>query len=813
MMGKMIERSGRLAGKLSRAMAGSGVRNSVEGEKTMAAITFGSIVLLHNTASRTYLDTYGWVANNPDFWNIAGTERIFVSTYAEKDRGGGTTSWQIVSAEGKQGGAVIHIGDRVHLRNMYSDAGYLDCCGWVEDLGPFRDQVFAQGQGSARTVRCGVFTSGAANRDNGTGIWIIQSGRKQEGAVLNENDTIALVNAYPANNQPVDSAHAEAGWLVAYGNVNSIGAFRDFKERQQLVFTSTNAEVQKAHGGWKMMFSPAFPNDRADVEWFDLSRPETLKGRARSMQSVSNLTRFLLVDALRAISGVDIEAPTDKELLSELLKIDPPDDTHTSSASAVPSTQKEKDEQLLGKLLQAKTEEEKNDPEIFDYDFQVKQLWNLLAFSKALQLFDKNTLQVLMQQVLDTSQRNKEVPPLDLIRSCFRAIAGDHELIQRATMQRRWSHSQGAFLQSSLAGDLVIMDKLATKAVAPFQHLLTNTSDALAVITYFSENTHIHHMPYTDQCILVGINYDRISPVDTFADDTLQAAPADATSLTESSFSSFELLAIPHEVGHYIYQHGSIGGNNIAQLSERFRNKPYYWWCEEIFADVYGCIIAGPLSAFSMQAFLESGDRQRAWNEDNEHPTPRLRPYILSETLRVLGELDPQYQFGSVPDILDEKWTARLASWGTIRVDAGTGRPARLYLPDVSSTQLEQIVNADRVLKSIREMIRTFGSLLLDSLKDSGGPTAHGIPWNSGSSADSAEAASDGTVQHYAREMALVTGMAKSPETVQPAVLLNLTPGIAAASNDHAEQAEARLRAYLRIWGDNGPMGSGGGTH
>jgi hypothetical protein len=776
------------------------------------AITFGSIVLLHNTASSTYLDTYGWVANSPDFWNVAGTERIFVSTCAKQDRGGGTTSWQIVSADGKHDGQAIRSGDRVHLRNMYSDAGYLDCCGWVEDLAPFRDQAFAQGQGSERKVRCGVFTSGAANRDNGTGTWIVQSAGKATGATLSENDTVALVNAYPANNQPADSAHAEAGWLVAYGDVHAIGAFKDFKERQQLVFTSTNADVQQAYGGWKVLLSPAFTSDGAEIAWFDLARPETLKGRTRSMQSVSSLTRFLLVDALRAISGVDIEAPSDKEVLSGLLKIEAPDDRNTSSASAAQISQHDKEQQLLGKILGAKTEQEKNDPEIVDYDFQVKQLWNLLAFSKALQLFDKNTLQVLMQQVLDTSQQNKELPPLDLIRSCFRAIASDHELIQRATMQRRWSHSQGAFSQSSLAGELVIMDKLATKAVAPFQHLLTNTSDTLAVITYFSEDTHIHHMPYTDQCILVGINYDRISPNDTFIDDTPKSTPADANSLTESGFASFELLAIPHEVGHYIYQHGSVGGKSIAQFSERFRTKPYYWWCEEIFADVYGCIVAGPLSAFSMQAFLESGDRQRAWNEDNEHPTPRLRPYILSETLRVLGDLDPRYQFANVPDMLDEKWTARLESWGTIRVDAGTGRPARLYLPDASSTQLEQIVNVDRVLKSIREMIRAFASLLLDSLQGSGGPAAHGIPWKSGSSAEPAGSA-DFTVQHYAREMALLTGMAKLREAVQPAVLLDLAPGIAATSNDPADQAEARLRAYLRIWGDNGPMGSGGGTH
>ncbi len=759
----------------------------------MTALTIGSIVLLHHTASGTYLDTYGWVANSPAFWNVAGSERLFVSTYAGTDRGGGTTSWQIVSADGKAAGASLCAGDRIHLRNMYPDAGYLDCCGWVEDLEPYRDQPFAQGDTPA--VRCGVFTTGAPNRDNGTGIWLIQCTGQATGVAMSEHDSIMLVNAYPADNLPTDSAHASTGALVAYGDVASISAFSQFTERRRLVFTSTNASIQADHGGWKMLPSPAFARVAADATWFDLTRPETLKGRTRSMQSISNLTRFLLVDALRAISGVDVDAPDAT--------------TRTDGASTPHTGQKEREQQLVARLLNARTPSEKNDPALVDYDFQVKQLWNLLAVQHLLHQFDTSTLQVHLQQVLDHSKKQNELPPLDLIRDCFRAIAHDHELLQRATMQRRWNDALGTVSQSSLAGELVVTDKLAMSALRPFQHLLADIAADPAVITYLSEETHIQRLPYTNQCLLIGITYDRVSPVDTIDTDWPDSTPADAASLTEARFASFELLALPHEIGHYVYQHGTIGGMPVAQISQQFRTKPYFWWCEELFADVYGCIIAGPLSAFSMQAFLESGDRQRAWNEDEEHPTPHLRPYILSDILRVLGALDQRYACPGVPELLDAAWTARLERWGAVRVDPGTGRPVRLYLPDTSSMQREHLVNVERVLQHVRPIIRAFAAALLASLADRGGSAAYAIPWNSASPSSAAMP----TVQYYAREMALLTGPATARAAILPAVLYAPAPTIGAATSDQTTQADTLVRGYLDIWREHGPLASGGGTH
>ncbi len=715
------------------------------------SLTIGSIIVLHNTAPNGgYLDTYGWVANKPEFWNVAGTERIFVSTYAHADRGGGTTSWQILSADGKPDGAPLNVGDRIHLRNMYTDTDYLDCCGWIEHIGPFMNEDFAQEP--ERKVRCTVFTTAMPNRDNGTGIWQIESAEKKHGERVCAGDAISLVNSYPADGIVFEVERAETGSLVAYGEVSDVVVFRDFQERELLVFTSTNDAVKREHGMWIIALSPAYSSVNADDTWFNLNRPELLRGRVRAMQRTTSITTLTIRDAIYAISGVELS-----------------------------DSQQQSDNILLDQVLQSKSQ--RATPDVIDYPMQVKQLCTLYALSKLLTVFDQETIQGLMYQVLD-QHRAKTSPPLDLIRTCFQCIATDHEIIQQAVMQRRWEKSNGTYVQNALAGELVLMDKIALKAIAPFQHLLPHHDQPLAVITYFSPKTHIHHLPYTNQCVIVGINYDRISPSDAVTQTT-----------TNDSLASFELLAIPHEVGHYIYRYGQIADVPCHHLSEQFRNTPYYHWCEELFADTYGCIIAGPLSALSMQAFLESDDKKQAWREDEEHPTPILRPYILAEMLRVLGELDPVYKFSTVADYLDQRWSERLQQWGYEPVDDRAGRPTRLYLPDDTSTQLERIINVARVIKNVRPIIEKFARQLLNVRRNAKGA----IPWSRSNS----NIASD-----YINDMSLLTGTAAIAEQIELTVLLDAKPTII----DHAkdDDAEGRLLRYVSEWDNSGPNGIGG---
>lgn len=751
-------------------------------------ILVGSLIHLRNgDPAGGYLDARGWVKDEPAFWNVSGSERCFVSTHAARNRERGSGSWRVESADGKPAGAPLAVGDTIHLLSMVPGVGYLDCCGWIEHLEPFRRYQ--------SDVRCGVFTTGAPDRDNGTGRWTIQSAGKSVGEPLLAGDAISLENGHP-----------DTGGLVAHGRVTDHELFAGYTGQQRFAFTAVDRGRAGQSATWQMT-----PSDGQDDNklLFNFFGPELLKGRAYNMKGVIDVTNILLGDALQAVGGLAIKD------VAELV-------------AGANSRDKADNDQRLQTLLDTAAAGQNHDlTGVIDHPFQIKQLLNLFALSRLLLAFDQNTLQKLMLASLTAHQQARTLPPLYLIRNCFRRTAADHEIIQRATIQRRWNQDEpGArYYQSEQAVELLVMDKLAHKAVAPFQHLLPNATGHLAIITYFSDTTHIHHLPYTDRFILVGVSYDRVA----LADDST----GDAT-LTGKAFAAFELLAIPHEVGHYVYQHGQLGdGRTFPEVSRKFSDNPYFRWCEEIFADLYGCIVAGPLSVFSIQAFLTSGDQARAWNDDDEHPTPMLRSYLLAEILRVLGELEeksaaqkpsaapsapvntqeaatPRYRFSTVTTHLDEDWTEILSRWGYEGIEKSQSRPTRIYLPDSGALHLERIVNVERVLRAVRPIITEFAGLLLATANPTGGgdssPAA--IPWSRG---DSDEATT------YAREMATLAGWGTAREVVAQEVVLDASgdsgPARAILESDvpaDGGAADERLAAYLEKWGESGPHGWGG---
>ena len=736
-------------------------------------ILVGSIIHLKNGgAAGGYLDSRGWVQDKPAFWNVSGSERSFVSTHASRNRDRDSGSWRVESAAGQPEGTPLKIGDTIHLLNMFPGVGYLDCCGWIEHLAPFAPYQ--------NEVTCGVFTCGLPNRDNGTGLWQIQSATKAVGDPLLEGDAINLVNGHP-----------NTGALVTYGRVTENQHFQEYSGQGLFAFTAVSESRKAASGAWQLSLSDVQDNKLL----FNFFGPELLKGRANNMKGVMDMSNILLGDAFQAVGGLAIK------------------DVAALVSQAGQRTPADNDQQLQALLDKAKSAANHDLTNVIDHPFQIKQLLNLYTLTRTLVAFDQNTLQKLMLQSLTQHQQDKTLPPLHLIRNCFRRTATDHEIIQRATVQRRWNQDEPGkpYYQSEQAVELVVMDKLAIRALTPFQHLLPNDSGPLAVITYFSDTTHIHHLPYTDRFILVGVSYDRVTLTDDLSDDE---------TLTGKDFSAFELMAIPHEVGHYLYQHGRLkDGRTFPQVSQKFKDNPYYRWCEEIFADLYGCLVAGPLSVFSIQAFLTSGDKARVWRDDEEHPTPLLRSYLLSEILRVLSELNEnvsqRYRFPSVTKNLDEDWTEILGQWGYEGLEKEQSRPTRIYLPDSSAAHMERIVNVERVLKAVRPIIKEYATLLLGTAavdplaQSSAPPQSAAIPWSQGDSDDSA---------HYAREMATLAGWGTAREPIAHEVLLD----VAASGGGSAQQAvgieaipderdaDERLQAYLDNWGESGPHGWGG---
>lgn len=204
--------------------------NYQRGVSEKAQLKVGSIVSLCNLYSNeaSYLDAWGLVRNKPEF-SLVPTETMFVSTHTNPNRENGSGSWEIVSATGKNEGETLLYGDKIHLRNMYPGAGYLDNCGWIKDMPVYRDFV--------KVEKFAVFTAYSEDRDSGTGTWIISSDTKFEGSPVLEGDGIVLENGFSGG-----------GFLNTAGRVNDLPAFHDY-DGSLLVFIHKSSTSRRPDSG------------------------------------------------------------------------------------------------------------------------------------------------------------------------------------------------------------------------------------------------------------------------------------------------------------------------------------------------------------------------------------------------------------------------------------------------------------------------------------------------------------------------------------------------------------------------------------
>lgn len=209
-------------------------------------IKIGSVINLQNRHPNTggYLDAWGNVWSKREFKQIT-TETMFVSTHYDPNRDSGSGSWEIVSADGKDEDQPLVVGDRVHLRNKYPDAGYLDSCGWVKDLQIFKD--FKDDQTTA------IFTTKSPNRDYGTGTWIIRSSTETDGSPVLEGDSIALENGFLV---VLNGVVYKVGFLSVAGDVKDIPAYNDY-DGASLVFSQDRPSDQPLLDIWTITLSKA----------------------------------------------------------------------------------------------------------------------------------------------------------------------------------------------------------------------------------------------------------------------------------------------------------------------------------------------------------------------------------------------------------------------------------------------------------------------------------------------------------------------------------------------------------------------------
>ena len=258
-----------------------------------------------------------------------------------------------------------------------------------------------------------------------------------------------------------------------------------------------------------------------------------------------------------------------------------------------------------------------------------------------------------------------DYPPEYALRVTVDQIAYDLDVLQRAQQQRTKGSSSREMRET-----LALADVLAYRALEPaIRHgLIDNTT----VVTYFQKLVNVRIIPYAPVA-LIGL-------------------PLSAMTVTR------DLLAIPHEVGHYIFrygrvQHGAHKGSRFAQaLAHELAAMPQaipQWtlnWLEEIFADVYGALVAGPIMAIGFEDLITDDPFAEFTHDDGEHPIAALRLPIYHRVLHNLGNYTAEL------NALQGRWQAIVEQRRALVSFVPAGGTEQISLKDAQLV-IEQIVD------------------------------------------------------------------------------------------------------------------------
>lgn len=213
-----------------------------------------------------------------------------------------------------------------------------------------------------------------------------------------------------------------------------------------------------------------------------------------------------------------------------------------------------------------------------------------------------------------------DLSPEYVLTTILNQICADIEIIQAIAAERTSNCLPPGMLSTLQNADALI------QAAFPTTPNLTFHGGIPQALAYFQKYASIRVIPYTSLA-LVGVHY------------TSSSVPRD-------------LLVIPHEVGHFVYWNYAYNGRPIAAYCEdavrdKLKNMitseaPYFatWgirWLEEIFADVYGCLLAGGVMANSNADLQLNTTIGEFVNDSDEHPMPVLRPNICFKVLQQTG--------------------------------------------------------------------------------------------------------------------------------------------------------------------------------
>jgi hypothetical protein len=301
-------------------------------------------------------------------------------------------------------------------------------------------------------------------------------------------------------------------------------------------------------------------------------------------------------------------------------------------------------------------------------------------------------------------------PPKNVYAALLNQIAYDIEVIQRAADQR------------VTTGFAVMKQRLKEADNLAWQVLQNSVGDGkplergTTVVTYFQKSPMVRVIPYANVA-LIGIPF-------TCVDE-----PRD-------------LLATPHEVGHYFFWRAC---DVVPRPETPPKGEAYYFyrtvikkaldelkalitvghtdfdnwchaWLEELFADVYGAWAAGPVSVLTQQDNQANRAVSEFVESDGEHPAPVLRPYASWKALSKRAA-DP-----TILNLLKSHWNGVLIDYKD---------PKTFKRPDGPDLTVEQAVEKDTALKADKP-VDVLVNYLIKRLQDYSLPPGD---WRKGSTA------------------------------------------------------------------------------
>ncbi len=321
------------------------------------------------------------------------------------------------------------------------------------------------------------------------------------------------------------------------------------------------------------------------------------------------------------------------------------------------------------------------------------QLPTLCATTKRLKEFAAGILHFFNAGFASKKLKWDEYPPNNVYSILLNQIAYDIEVIQRAADQRITSGS------TEMKQRLKEADNLAWQALQKAVGADKPLAPGTTVVTYFNKSPQSRVIPYANVA-LIGIPY-------TCVDE-----PRD-------------LLATPHEVGHYIFWHArnqvpSDTGEAyyfyrtlIKQAVDELRalitfgHTEFDHWChlwlEELFADAYGSWVAGPVSALTQQDNQANRATSEFAKTDGEHPAPVLRPYTAWKVL------DNRAVDANILNLLDNYWKTILDSYHDPKSFARSAGPNIIVAEAVEATRaISDKKPVDQLVKLVIKRLSDF---------------------------------------------------------------------------------------------------------